>query len=121
VAELSTLNIRNADRIVDRAFATHGHTYFESVMEQATTLMERSAESRNELASIINTLRPTLAVADAEDDEDEGDDGIDMASAIRPVEISTVQPVVPTRREPHSVLLRGNLREAASKLGGLFN
>jgi hypothetical protein len=77
IKELSSLNIPNPQKVVDRIFESHGVAQLREVIAQARTLAEMPVEALNGLAQAIDVSKylPTQVVAS--DDEDKGGDDAD--------------------------------------------
>lgn len=112
VQDLTAANVRNAQHVVDKAFAATEDQYVATLMAIAQNLVEKSPEVRNQLAETIASLRPQVAEASAED------------SLREKVEASLASPMVPsqTARKPVATAstTSGSIVRQATAGRGLF-
>lgn len=107
IAELSSLGIASAQRVVDRVFAAHGVAQLRDVLALARELADKPPEALNALAQAIDLVKyqptPVKAEADEEDEDDE-----DNAEDEDDKEEATVRTMATAVDEPDAVFASTN-------------
>lgn len=79
ITELSTLGVRNPQKLIDRVWAIHAPKTLASILDKAKELSKTSVTARNELAGALDMANyiPTKVKVHAADDEEEDKEGDD--------------------------------------------
>jgi ribosomal protein S27E len=117
VRELSTLGIRGAEKVVNQLFEQQGVTYASTLIEQATKILSKSKEMRNELATVLDMAN---SVVGAEGDEDEEDiDGLDtLEASLKPLSPEKADALRREKRELQDVSSTGPSSKVRQIIGG---
>lgn len=68
--ELSALNIKNPEKLIDKVFATHSDKYHSKLLAVAEDLLAKSEDVRNELAKAVKNSKYQIAESDEEESSD---------------------------------------------------
>jgi hypothetical protein len=80
VTELSSLGVPSAKRIVARMFAQHGVEYTKTLLEVASKVAAKSADSRRELAENFDMLNEEIEEDETSEVDDLIEDDVDFDS-----------------------------------------
>ena len=129
VAELSSIGIRKPEQLIARVFDKHGLTYAAALITQAQLVMEKSLETRNELATtldMVNTSIPQVTASDEEndgdEDEDDGEYGDEIHAGIRAVRMPESATLLGSPKvSPKGSSVIASLLQSRGKAGDLFS
>lgn len=68
IETLSNLNIKNADKIVDRVLSKHGESYLREIVAKAMELQNKSTETLNEIATLVQTAEYKGSISNPSDE-----------------------------------------------------